>query len=196
MDALLARYLDGDLSEDEARSFLERLEREPRLAEELREYEQILSTARSLPRTETSSGFTDGVMQRIVQESLLSKATASSRSASAGREHGTRSWFTWRSWQGAIAMAAVLVAVLRLVYVPQSDDLQSVSVAGSFNGWNTRNLPLKKEGTVWTTTLVLPPGSYEYMFVENGKRWVTDPLAPHTRDDGFGNRNAVLDLGA
>ena len=86
--------------------------------------------------------------------------------------------------------------IVRLVYVPQGNDVQSVTVAGSFNGWNTRNLPLKREGGVWTTTLVLPPGSYEYMFVENGKRWVTDPLAPHTRDDGFGNRNAVLDLGA
>ena len=48
--------------------------------------------------------------------------------------------------------------------------------------------------TVFPLNLVLPPDSYEYMFVEDGERWVTDPLAPQTRDDGFGRMNAVLDL--
>ena len=33
------------------------------------------------------------------------------------------------------------------------------------------------------------------MFIDvNGARWVTDPLALQTRDDGFGRRNAVLDV--
>jgi hypothetical protein len=32
------------------------------------------------------------------------------------------------------------------------------------------------------------------MFVEDSLHWVTDPLALQTRDDGFGNENAVLDL--
>jgi hypothetical protein len=32
------------------------------------------------------------------------------------------------------------------------------------------------------------------MFIEDGQRWVTDPLAAQTRDDGFGRENAVLDL--
>jgi hypothetical protein len=31
------------------------------------------------------------------------------------------------------------------------------------------------------------------MFVVDG-RWVTDPGAPATIDDGYGGRNAVLDL--
>jgi len=47
---------------------------------------------------------------------------------------------------------------------------------------------------VWSTIVVLAPGSYEYMFIENGERWVTDPLAARTRDDGFGSKNAVLDV--
>jgi hypothetical protein len=32
------------------------------------------------------------------------------------------------------------------------------------------------------------------MFVVDGSRWVTDPLAPVQRSDGFGNKNAVLQL--
>jgi 1,4-alpha-glucan branching enzyme len=39
---------------------------------------------------------------------------------------------------------------------------------------------------------VVPGRRYQYQFVVDG-RWVTDPLAP-AADDGFGGRNAVLDL--
>ena len=46
----------------------------------------------------------------------------------------------------------------------------------------------------WVATLLLPPDSYEYMFVVDNDTWVSDPLALTTRDDGFGSRNAVLDL--
>src|SRR5207244_2429251 len=50
----------------------------------------------------------------------------------------------------------------------------SVSVAGSFNGWE--KAPLKKEGDRWTTRLNLARGRYEYRFVVDGK-WVSDPNA-------------------
>jgi hypothetical protein len=83
---------------------------------------------------------------------------------------------------------------VRIVHVPSIPDVQRVSVAGSFNGWDPTSVPMHLEGSVWSVVLVLPPGTYEYMFVEDGSRWVTDPLAPMTRDDGFGGRNAVLDL--
>jgi 1,4-alpha-glucan branching enzyme len=50
------------------------------------------------------------------------------------------------------------------------------------------------QGGVWTVELPLAPGRrYEYMFVVDG-RWVTDPTAPASVDDGFGGQNAVLDL--
>ncbi len=249
MDALLARYLDGDLSEEEARVFLDRLEQEPGLAWQLRDHERLLAAARQLDRPAAPGGFTDRVMERIVRESSRA-GVSSSRTAGSSSLGPMNRGFRWNRWASGLAMAAVLVLafglgrvtvdrsgvapaadglspssgstltvgmtpgkvatvtgttqaphaadfrIVRLVYVPRRDDVRSVSVAGSFNGWNARSLPMKREGGVWTTTLVLPPGSYEYMFVENGKRWVTDPLATHTRDDGFGNRNAVLDLGA
>lgn len=83
---------------------------------------------------------------------------------------------------------------VRLVYVPGEATVQSVAVAGSFNNWDPVSTPLRREDGVWSTILVLPAGSYEYMFVENGERWVTDPLAARTRDDGFGTTNAVLDV--
>ena len=53
---------------------------------------------------------------------------------------------------------------------------------------------LQKQNGVWVTMLVLAPGTYEYMFVEDEEQWMTDPLALRTRDDGFGGLNAVLDV--
>ncbi|MFH0779004.1 MAG: hypothetical protein V2A71_10340 [Candidatus Eisenbacteria bacterium] len=83
---------------------------------------------------------------------------------------------------------------VRLLHVPTDASVSHVSIAGSFNNWDPAATPLRRKNGVWVTILVLPPGSYEYMFVEDNKRWVTDPLAVRTRDDGFGSANAVLDV--
>lgn len=84
--------------------------------------------------------------------------------------------------------------LVRLVYVAPDREVNQVAVAGSFNGWNPEETFMRKEGGAWVVQLVLPPQTYEYMFIEDGKQWVTDPLASQTRDDGFGRKNAVLDL--
>lgn len=70
----------------------------------------------------------------------------------------------------------------------------SVAVAGDFNDWRANAAPLGDpdgDGT-FTGTLHLPVGSHAYMFVVDGERWIPDPYAETFRDDGFGNRNAVL----
>ena len=68
-----------------------------------------------------------------------------------------------------------------------------VSVAGTFNKWKVdANVLTKQENGVWTISIPLKPGEYNYMFVVDGKAWVTDPNAETYRDDGFGNKNAVV----
>ena len=84
--------------------------------------------------------------------------------------------------------------LVRLVYQPRQADVSQVAIAGTFNGWNPAFTPMRLEGEIWTALLILPPDTYEYMFVENGRDWITDPLALQTRDDGFGRMNAVMDL--
>ena len=71
---------------------------------------------------------------------------------------------------------------------------REVAVAGEFNGWDPSRTPLNDDDGdgVFHTTLSLERGAYAYMFVVDGERWVTDPFADAYRDDGFGNRNAVL----
>lgn len=84
--------------------------------------------------------------------------------------------------------------MVRLVYAPVQPDVSRVRVAGSFNDWNPDRTPMHLEDGRWVAALVLPPDSYEYMFVIDDDTWVTDPLALTTRDDGFGSKNAVLEL--
>ena len=72
----------------------------------------------------------------------------------------------------------------------------TVSIAGDFNGWNPQaNLLEDPEGDgIWTGTLKLEPGRYEYMFVLDGEKWFPDPNALRYVKDGFGNRNAILEI--
>lgn len=71
---------------------------------------------------------------------------------------------------------------------------KSVSVVGDFNAWQLDALRLDdSDGDgVFAGTLMLPRGSYGYMFVIDGERWTTDPHATNFRDDGFGQQNAVI----
>jgi len=71
-----------------------------------------------------------------------------------------------------------------------------VAIAGDFNGWNPQaNLLEDPDGDgIWTATLDLEPGRYEYMFVLDGEKWFPDPNALRYVKDGFGNRNAILEI--
>ncbi len=68
-----------------------------------------------------------------------------------------------------------------------------VYLAGSFNQWQPRAMPMapSADRRVWTLTLRLAPGAHQYKFVVNGADWRTDPNAP-TIDDGNGNLNSVV----
>jgi len=82
--------------------------------------------------------------------------------------------------------------MLRFVYI--DENANSVAVAGDFNNWEPTELTRQSINgkTVWTALVSMSRGEHNYMFVKNGDKWVTDPLAPVQRDDGFGNKNAVI----
>ena len=64
----------------------------------------------------------------------------------------------------------------------------SVSIAGDFNGWSADAHPMTREGDVWTRSIALPPGEHVFMYVIDGREWVTPPDAEHV-PDGFGGTN-------
>ncbi|GMV42513.1 MAG: hypothetical protein AMXMBFR64_42290 [Myxococcales bacterium] len=84
---------------------------------------------------------------------------------------------------------AVLV---RFVYA--APDASTVAVAGDFNGWEPAPMSRAESAAAFTATLRIPSGTHEYVFVVDGQRFVPDPLAGRYRDDGFGNRNALIEL--
>ena len=83
------------------------------------------------------------------------------------------------------------VVTVRLnLYAPQA---KNVAVSGDFNKWRVdSDVMSRQDGGVWTIDIKLKPGVYTYMFVVDGKAWVTDPDAETYQDDGFGNKNAVM----
>jgi hypothetical protein len=109
----------------------------------------------------------------------------------------------------AAGMAAILVLprteatapptpeTVYVQFVLEAPSAQSVSVAGDFSGWDeTHTLDDPDGDGVWTGRVPLKPGMHQYMFVIDGADWVTDPQAERYADDGFGNRNAVISVGA
>ena len=70
--------------------------------------------------------------------------------------------------------------------------LESISVVGGFNDWDSDSTALKEVSPgVWMVSVLLRPGVYEYQFILNGKQRVTDPTMPQTSSD-FGSPNSVV----
>jgi 1,4-alpha-glucan branching enzyme len=86
--------------------------------------------------------------------------------------------------------------VVYVQFIFAAQDAQTVAVAGDFNSWQTDGIALRDaDGDgVWTGLVALRPGQHKYMFIVNGKEWVTDPGAERYVDDGFGMRNAVINV--
>jgi hypothetical protein len=82
---------------------------------------------------------------------------------------------------------------VRFVLHDAGGSARTVSVIGSFNGWEPGTSAMRYDPAagVWVLEARLPAGDHEYMFLVDG-RPVADPGARLTRDDGFGNVNAVL----
>ena len=219
---LMNRYLDGELDEADAALFVEELHAHPGLEAELRAYERIESAARRLSAERAPAKLVDRVMAKVDRgrpersrhsgwgvRGRLALAAAAALVIGFGLGRGSHPGIGEVDVESGIDSSVSItplayspggsagppLRVVRLTYVPSAGSAERVSVAGSFNGWNSERVSMHVEEGVWSAVLVLPAGSYEYMFIEDGTRWVTDPLAPRTREDGFGGRNAVLDIG-
>jgi len=76
-------------------------------------------------------------------------------------------------------------------YAPQA---KKVCLAGNFNAWDTRSLPMKKEKDgVWRITVRLSPGRHEYKYVMDGT-WVQDAHCADTVPNSLGSFNCVISV--
>ena len=68
---------------------------------------------------------------------------------------------------------------------------KAVSLAGQFNNWSATTTQLHKDDAgLWTVSVALKPGRYQYKFVVDGD-WRLDPSNPDSADDGSGNMNSI-----
>ncbi len=85
------------------------------------------------------------------------------------------------------------VAVTFEVHAPGA---RNVALVGSFTGWRPGEIALEGPDATghWTATVRLPSGRHEYLFLVDGREWLSDPRASLHRPDGFGRTNALIEL--
>jgi hypothetical protein len=112
------------------------------------------------------------------------------------------------AWSLALAAVLALLALFPLrdrspmlgehegiaQFVGRFPGAHSVHVVGSFNDWRTGTIALedRDHDGVWRGVVVLPAGTYEYMFVVDDERWVPDRLAERQVADDFGRENSIV----
>ena len=85
----------------------------------------------------------------------------------------------------------------RVVLSVKVEPGSTVYLAGSFNDWSATDKKLvdKQGNGIFTTTITLAPGIYEYKFVINGV-WTLDPDPDRDwTQNGLGTLNSVLRVG-
>ena len=76
-------------------------------------------------------------------------------------------------------------------YAPSA---KRVSLAGSFNKWDTKALSAKKDSRGnWAVKVNLKPGRYEYKFVVDGN-WLNDPRCTSCTTNTFGSQNCIVEV--
>lgn len=66
-----------------------------------------------------------------------------------------------------------------------------VMLAGTFNGWKTNELAMRKTASGWQLPYALAAGNHEYKFIVDG-HWITDPANPLTVVGEGKNLNSYL----
>ncbi len=79
-------------------------------------------------------------------------------------------------------------------FVYSAPEAKAVFLAGSFNKWDPRALPMKKnKHGQWKATVKLVPGRYEYKFIADGS-WVLDMRCPEVVANDKGTTNCVISV--
>lgn len=80
------------------------------------------------------------------------------------------------------------------VFKLNSPQAKRVSLAGSFNNWNTKsNVAKKDKDGSWSVKMSLKPGRYEYKFFVDGN-WMNDPNCQGCVGNSFGTQNCVIEI--
>lgn len=220
-ELLIQRFLDDDLTSEERVAFLQAVDVDPTLRRRWLNVEMVVTEAARLPKLIPSLKFLNELKAKVApQDSSWWERAWATMTTPRTLEWN----LAGAAAAACVAIAAVVALLSsipkQIIEVPVTSvpaqtiavgpkqeptvfvrlvllqpGARSVSVAGDFNGWNPAQTPLERSGDgMWTATIPLKPGRYQYMFVIDGKQWIADPLATEEATDGFGSQNAVLDV--
>ena len=204
---LIHLHLDRVLPRDTSIELEEHLKTCSTCQEEQKSWEKVFSSLNSIKPVHVPGNLTQNIMAKVSKEEIHPSWADSLR----------RSFFIPKySFRiaGSLAIAAIMIffafafifntpvvspicsAEVQFSLKLNDSDAHIVAIAGDFNGWNPQANPLEDpDGDgIWTGTLNLEPGKYEYMFVIDGEKWIPDPNALRYAKDGFGNKNAILEI--
>ena len=85
------------------------------------------------------------------------------------------------------------VMVRFMLHAPKAS---KVALVGDFNDWAVDQTQLADpdQNGIWSVSVPLSPGRYQYKFVLDGKQWVVEPDAAAYHPDGFGGKNSLLEI--
>lgn len=208
---VIQELLDGELSPEERKVFLDRLNSDPLLKREFEDLRNLVDMVETSERLSVPPSFASEVMkklpvpkisftkrvsgfffgQRVLRWNMAAAlATVSLVMVIIGGFFYTQKQTTLAPVTSPLYLKQAASMVRMSFYAPQA---KTVAVAGDFNKWSeVEGVMKRQDGGIWTIEVPLNPGVYHYMFVLDGEVWVPDPQAESYRDDGFGNRNSVL----
>ena len=219
-EQLVQRFVDQELSAEERVRFVARLGRDEGLRQRAIELEQLVLGVSRLPRPAVPDRFVAGVMERIAPAPSIWRRLANTLWAPRDLQWNLASAVACLAVlvvggvvagrlalkpdqpavppgaaDAPVAAAAATPSTVLVRLVILQPGARTVQVAGDFNGWNPARTSLEQiSDGAWAVTIPLKPGRYEYSFVVDGQQWIADPFAAEQNDDGFGSRNAVLEV--
>jgi anti-sigma-K factor RskA len=205
---LIHKILDGDAAPDEQLKMIAQVQADADLKKEFDDIAGALHSLETSERMPAPAFFTAEVMRRLPPK----KAPIGRQVWNFLFKGRALKWNMATVFAATAILALIFTQVVRTGHTPveiaavsqqeqvvtvtmnlHAPEAHHVSVAGTFNKWRVdTNVLTKQENGVWTISIPLKPGEYNYMFVVDGKAWITDPNAETYSDDGFGNKNAVV----
>jgi len=206
---LLNPYIDKTLDADMSKQVDEHLKSCSACNKEYQSLKEIITSLNSLSTQPAPADFTKNIMAKISREEIqiqsswmdrlkkqVSIPRLSFRLAGAAATAALIVFFAFTFIFNAPDTPSICSAEVQFSLRINDNKAHTVAIAGDFNGWSPQANILEDsdEDGIWTGTLKLEPGRYEYMFVLDGEKWFPDPNALRYVKDGFGNKNAILEL--
>ena len=98
-------------------------------------------------------------------------------------------------WSDGIPSSIILLrSKKQAVELTCSGIAETVQVAGEFTSWSIKGQDFVRFGEVWSKTIYLDPGLYQYQIVVDGT-WIMDPANADSVDNNVGGFNSLLTVG-